>query len=551
MNKLRILFFFFLFGLGSIIVRLFYIQVISPEFYSADYTKTSRIEPNRGKILDRNHDPIALNQTKYRLFVEPKKVEDRDYLIQLLEDELKMDEATLEARIDMTKDWVAIQSNLDKETKEKLETYHLEDFGFEQEQQRYYPEASLAAHLVGFLGKDSDSESIGYFGLEGYYNKDLAGLPGVLKSERDMFGRPIFSGNQERVEAEDGRDIVLTIDKSVQQIIKEHLKKGVERFKAKSGCVIAADPATMELLGLVCLPDFDPEQYYEFTEADFINWTISSVYEPGSTFKPLIVAAALEEGLVKPTDLFNEKGPVKIGNYTIRNWDDKYDGKISITHILEKSSNVGMVYIGDKLGKEKMHEYISKYGFGNKTQIDLQGESSGKIKPLSTWYPIDEATMPFGQGISVTGIQLVRSFAALINGGNLMRPYVVKEVIEGDNVKIREPEVQKKVLSERTSRTIKNMLVSVVNNAEVKWNMPAGYTFGGKTGTAQIAVEGAYDVSKTIASFIGFAPAEDPAFLMLVVIQEPESSSWGSETAAPLFFEIAEDLLIYLNVSPK
>ncbi|MDP4011640.1 MAG: penicillin-binding protein 2 [Candidatus Roizmanbacteria bacterium] len=551
MNKLRVLFFIFLFGFGAISVRLFYIQAISPEFYSADYTRTSRLEQNRGKILDRNHDPIALNQTKYRLFVEPKKVEDKDYLVKVLDDELEIGEATLEARIDLSKDWVAIQGNITKEKKEILEALNLEELGFEVEQQRFYPEASLAAHLVGFLGKNSEGGSVGYFGVEGYYDKDLTGLPGVLKSERDMFGKPIFSGNQDRVEADDGRDIVLTIDKSIQQIIKERLKKGVEKYNAKSGCVIVVDPMTMEILGLACLPDFDPEHYYEFTEGDFINWTISSVYEPGSTFKPLIVAAALEEGLVKPTDLFNEKGPVKIGGYTIRNWDDKYDGKISITHILEKSSNVGMVYIGSKLGKEKVYEYIGKYGFGSSTQVDLQGESSGQVKPLNLWYPIDEATTAFGQGISVTAMQLVRGFASLINGGNLMRPHVVKEVIEGDIIKTREPEVQNKVLSEKTSRTMRKILVGVVNNAEVKWNIPKGYTFGGKTGTAQIAVDGTYDASKTIASFIGFAPADNPAFLMLVVIQEPESSSWGSETAAPLFFDIAEDLLMYLNVSPK
>lgn len=550
MNKLRIILFIFLIGFGAITVRLFYIQIISPEFYSADYTKTTRLEPNRGKIFDRNNNPIAINQTKYRLFVEPHKITDRDFIIKVLDNELRIGEATLEARINMSKDWVAIQGNISKKTKEKFEDLKLEAFGFENEQQRYYPEASLAAHLVGFLGKDKEGGSIGYFGVEGYYNKDLMGLPGVLKSERDMFGRPIFSGNQERIEAEDGRDIVLTIDKSIQHIIKEHLKKGINRFKAKSGCVIAVDPSTMEILGLVCLPDFDPEDYYKFTEIDFKNWAISSVYEPGSTFKPLIMAAALEENVVDPNDLFNEKGPVEIGNYTIRNWNDKYEGKITVKHILEKSSNVGMVYIGDKLGKEKVHEYIGKYGFGNLTQIDLQGEVSGQVKPLSSWYPIDEATMAFGQGISVTGIQLVRSFASLINGGYLMKPYVVKGVSKGDEVKTREPEVQQRVISEKTSRIMKKMLVSVINNAEVRWDIPKGYIFGGKTGTAQIAVEGAYDVSKTIASFIGFAPADHPVFLMLVVIQEPESSSWGSETAAPLFFDIAEDILLYLNIQP-
>ncbi|KKQ38657.1 MAG: Peptidoglycan glycosyltransferase [Candidatus Roizmanbacteria bacterium GW2011_GWA2_37_7] len=551
MNKLRFLFLIFLAGFAAIAVRLFYIQVLRPEFYTADYTRTSKIEPNRGRILDRNHEPIAINQTKYRLFVEPQKIEDRDYLIKVLDDELEIGEATLEARINMSKNLVAIQGNVSKQKKETIEKLKLEELGFENEQQRFYPEASLAAHLVGFLGKNSNGDSIGYFGVEGYYDKDLTGLPGVLKSERDMFGRPIFSGSQKRIEAADGRDIVLTIDKSVQHIMKEHLKKGVEQFHAKSGCVIAVNPSTMEILGLVCLPDFDPEYYYEFTESDFSNWSISSVYEPGSTFKPMIMAAAIEEGAVEPIDLFNEKGPVEIGGYTIRNWNDKYEGKITITHILEKSSNVGMVYIGDKLGKENLYKYINLYGFGSPTQIDLQGETSGKVKPLSSWYPIDTATMAFGQGISVTGMQLVRAFASLINGGYLMRPYVVKEVIEGDTVKVREPQIQKQVLSKQTSKIMKKMLSSVINNAEVRWNMPKGYTFGGKTGTAQIAVEGTYDVSKTIASFIGFAPADNPAFLMLVVIQEPESSSWGSETAAPLFFEIAEDLLIYLNVQPS
>ncbi|QQS43776.1 penicillin-binding protein 2 [Candidatus Roizmanbacteria bacterium] len=552
MNRLRIIFGFFSLVLLTIIVRLFFLQIIAPTYYSADYTTTKKISPERGRILDRNHEPLAVNQTKYLLYVEPKLVSNKDYVVKVLDDILQMGEATISARIKMDKNWVAVKGSIDKETKQKIEGLSLEAVGFQEEEERFYPEASLAAHLTGFLGKDSDGESVGYFGVEGYYDKDLAGLPGVLKSERDMMNRPIFLGSQERVEANNGRDIILTIDKSVQHIIKQHLKDGVEKYKAKSGCAIAVKPQTMEVLGLSCLPDFDPEEYFDFSERDFVNWTISSTYEPGSTFKPLVMAAAIEEGKVKPDQMFDEDSAVTIGGYTIRNWNDKYEGKITMTHVLEKSSNIGMVYIGKQLGNELLHKYITdKYGFGDYTQIDLQGEATGQVKTLDSWYPIDAATMSFGQGISVTGMQLVRAFASVINGGYLMRPYVVKEVIEDGQTKTREPVIQKRVLSEKTSATMRKMLVSTVNHAEAKWNIPEGFTFGGKTGTAQVAVQGTYDASKTIASFIGFAPADDPAFLMLVVIQEPESSSWGSETAAPLFFDIAEDLLIYYNVAPQ
>ncbi len=548
MNKIRILFLLICFGLIAVIVKLFFIQILYPSIFAADYINTSKIMPNRGKILDRNFEPMAINQTKYLLYVEPQKMKNKDDLIEGIDKVLKIGEATLEARIDPSKVWVSVKGNIEKDKKTELEALKIPGIGFEEETHRFYPEASLSAHLLGFLGKDKDGEPIGYFGLEGYYNRDLTGLPGVLKSERDLFNRPIFIGTQEKVDADDGRDFVMTIDKSVQHIIKTHLKEGVEKFKAKSGCVIAANPNTMEIIGLACLPDYDPGAYYEFTEKDFINSTISSGYEPGSTFKPLVMAAALEEGAVKATDRFKEDGAVTISGYRIQNWNDKYEGNISISRILEKSSNVGMVYLGEKLGDKKLYDYIKKFGFGEYTNIDLQGETTGQVKTLDTWYPIDAATMSFGQGILVTPMQLLRAFAAVINGGNLMRPYVVKEVVENGYHKVREPQVQRRVLSKKTSDIMRKMLVDTVNNAEAKWDIPEGFTFGGKTGTAQIAFDGKYDSAKTIASFIGFAPAENPQFLVFVVINEPESSSWGSETAAPLFFDIAKDLLIYYNI---
>lgn len=551
MSNLRPIFIIFLCSFVAIIIRLFFIQVISAEFYSADYTKTRTIIPDRGKILDRNLEPLTVNQTKYLLYARPKEIVNKTEAVEKIDKVLELGEATLESRLDMSKVWVSIKGNISKEKKEQLEAAKLKGIGFEEEEHRFYPEASLAAHLIGFMGKDKVGESVGYFGVEGYYNQDLAGLPGVIKSERDVFNKPIFIGSQQRVGAENGRDFILTIDKTVQHLVKDKLRQGVEKFKAKSGCVIAVNPKTMEILALSCLPDFDPETYYEFNEGYFKNWTISDVYEPGSTFKPLVMAAGIEEKVIDPNGFFDESGPVRIGGYTVRNWNDKYEGKISITHILEKSSNVGMVHVGAELGNKKLDEYVHKYGFGELTNVDLQGETAGQVKPLKSWYPIDAATTAFGQGISVTAMQLIRGFAAVINGGYLMRPYVVRGVIENGDVRIREPQVQRRVISEETSKIMRKMLVSTVAHAEAKWKIPEGFTFGGKTGTAQIAVQGTYDASKTIASFIGFAPAEDPKFLMLVVIQEPESSSWGSETAAPLFFDIAKDLLVYYNVAPE
>ena len=524
--------------------------MLNAKTYTADYLTTKKLYPERGKILDRNLEPLAVNQLTFQLFAEPKHINNRSYLIDTLDSVLSIGESTLEARIDMKKDWVAIRNNITTEQKAAIEKSGVKGLGYSEQYIRYYPEASLSAHILGFVGKNSEGENTGYFGIEGFYDKELAGLPGFMKSERDLIGRPIFFGTQERTASEDGRDLILTLDKAVQNIIKKKLITGLESYKAKEGCIIVADPMSMEILGLTCLPDFDPDQYYKFTEQDFKNPAISNLYEPGSIFKPLIVAAGVESKSIKPDEVYDEDGPVEIGGFQIRTWDNKYEGKVSMTRILEKSSNTGMVYIGDKMGDDKVLEYIKKFGFGRITDIDLQGEVGGYLKPREEWYPIDFATATFGQGIAVTPIQMVRAFSAIVNGGYLYRPYIVKEIIDGQKERKREPKVVQRVVSKRTSDILKKMLVSTVENGEIKWAKPKGYKIGGKTGTAQVAIKGHYDASKTIASFIGFAPADNPRFVALVVLREPGSSQWGSETAAPLFFEVAKELLVYFNIPP-
>ena len=550
MIKFRILFIGFLFVFLIIIIKLVSFQISSNSNYS-NYFKTSKIFPKRGKIFDRNKQPLAVNQTLYRLAIEPQKIKDVNNFINELAPLLKIDHASLEAKIDRTKQWQLIKTTLSKETMSKVTQLKQTGIIFEEESNRYYPEASLAAHLIGFVGKNSENDPVGYFGVEGYYNKDLSGLPGLLRSERDLSNNPIFAGTQEMLEAEDGRDLFLTIDKAVQMIIKGRLKKAMKIYQVREGCVIVVDPLNLEVLGLSCLPDFDAEEYYKFDETFYKNSALTNLYEPGSTFKPLIVAAAIQEKAIKPNDIYNETGPLQFGEYQIQTWNNKYEGKISITRILEKSSNVGMVYIGEKLGNKKIYEYLNDYGFGKKTDIDLQGEFVNQIKPFNNWYPIDFATATFGQGIAVTPLQMIKAFASLINGGQLLQPHVVRQINNKGEVRNIQKKLVKKVLGTQTSNIIKKMLQSTVENGEISWAIPKGYLMGGKTGTAQVAIKGHYDPSKTIASFIGFAPVSNPKFLTLVILKEPKTSQWGSETAAPLFFEIAKDLIVYYNIASE
>lgn len=550
--KTKLLFVGFLLIYALIIARLFYLQIFTPVSIDNDlYLKSRKINPERGKIYDTNMTPLVLNQNNYLLYLEPKKIENKEKLIESLSKTLKIEEASMEARIDMNKDWISITSRVSEEKKAEIENLKIEGVGFQPQMKRYYPEASLSAHLLGFVGKKADGDDLGYFGIEGFYNLDLTGLPGVLDSERDLFGRPIFVGVQNKVSAENGRDLVLTIDKTIQEISKKRISEGLERYRAKQGCIIVANPNTMAILSLVCLPDYDLDQYYSFTESFFKNPVVSEVYEPGSIFKPLIVGAAIQEKKIRPQDTYNEEGPIKIGEYQIKTWDEKYEGEITMTRILEKSSNVGMVYIGEKLGRENIYRYMDKFGFGKITGIDLQGEVSGYIKPKSDWYPIDYSTATFGQGIAVTPIQMIRAFASLINGGNLMKPYVVEKILsKKGEIKIQ-PKIERKIFSKTTSEVVKKMLVSTVENAEVKWDRPKDIKIGGKTGTAQVAIQGHYDPSKTNASFIGFLPADKPEFIVLVMFKEPKTSQWGSETAAPVFFEVAKDLIVYYGITPN
>lgn len=540
-----------------VVSKLFFWQVISYSKLAAaaeaQHFTSLTIPAIRGDILASDGSILVTNQPAYLVYAEPPKIKDKNSFASAISKILDLPQASVSSQINNDKAfWVPLKKKVDEDVVEKIKQLNLEGIGFEKEGKRYYPEASMSAHLLGFVASDSNGQDRGYFGLEGYYDKELRGRDGFLRQEKDPFGSPIIIGEGERIEAENGRTLKLFIDKVIQMIVEEKLKKAIERFGAKGGLVIVMDPKTGAVLSMASFPSYDQAKFFDFPKEIYKNPAVANTYEPGSTFKSLIMAAALNEGVVKPNTTVDEKGPVNIAGYDIRTWDNKYHGEITMTQVLQYSSNVGMVSVANKLGKEKMLEYIKKFGFGNVTNIDLEEETSPELRKDNDWREIDLATVSFGQGIAVTPIQMIRAVSALANGGKLIEPHIVSEITDnyGNTTKIK-PKIVRQVIREGTAKVITEMLVSSVEAGEAHYKLPKGFRIAGKTGTAQIPVKGHYDEEKTIASFVGFAPADDPKFAMIVTITEPTSSPWGSETAAPLFIDIATDLLSYYKVFPR
>lgn len=554
MKKFKSVFIFFIIGYILVLLSLLRIQFFTTNYADmAAYVRKNVITAKRGEVFDTNGEVLSGSLVKYDLTIDPLFFKASSEQLKKIASVLSEDIASLEARLGAGSDrWAMLANDVPMEKYLALRTMGFSGLYADQRLHRVYPEASLAGVLTGFVGKDAEGKQVGYYGLEGYYESELKGLDGYYEGERDPLARPLFFGYQDQLGSQDGRDLYLTIDKSVQQITKSIVLKGMELHKPKELCIVVADPKNMAILALSCLPDYDPREYGKFPDATYRNALISDVYEPGSTFKPIIVASAIEAKAITPTEILDESGPVEVGDYSIRTWDNKYRGSIAIPDILAKSSNVGMVRIGQKLGDEGVFATLTRYGFGTETGIDLQGEVPGSVRAKGDWYPIDYATATFGQGLAITPIQLVTAFASVINGGELVRPYVVSKMSDGVKTSIHpQRTVVRRVISESNSRIMRKMLEYTVENAEYKWQKPAGYRFGGKTGTAQIPIEGKYDTSKTIASFVGFAPVDNPKFIALVILKEPTTSSWGSETAAPLFFDLAKELISYYNIPPE
>ena len=449
--------------------------------------------------------------------------------------------------------WIPLAGKLTQPERWQLEALNIDNLFFEEEQIRLYPEASMSSHLLGFVGSNEQGKDIGLYGLEGYYQTELAGRPGIIKQEKDAFNQPILSGQFQKQDQRDGRQLQLHVDKSLEFLIEKKLELALEKYQAKAGSVTVMDPYSGAILAMASRPGYDPGEFTRYGPQLYLNPVIADAFEPGSVFKVFVMAAALEEKAIKPETICDIcAGPIKIDKYTINTWDNQYRPNSTVIDILVHSDNVGMVFVGQKLGLDKFLDYFHRFGFTEKTGIDLQDESVPEAKPDEQWSYVDLATASFGQGFVITGMQLLQAVSAIANGGQLITPKLVNKVIGSDGKEISIPtQIKQNVVSAETAKIVTSMMVSAAKSGEAQWTSVKGYQIAGKTGTAQVAVGGKYAEKKTNASFIGFAPADKPKFAMLVTLKEPQSSQWASETAAPLWFSIAQDLLNHFNIVPE
>ena len=443
--------------------------------------------------------------------------------------------------------WIKRKASTDEIT--HLKKSALSGVRFRSEQKRFYPKRELAANVIGFVGTDD----YGLAGIEQTYQKKLKGMVYSQPIEQDGRGRNIQNlGSLSRSNL-GNYDLMLTLDEVIQFNAEYHLKKQVERYKADSGMAVVMNPNSGEIYAMANVPQFNPNNYNKFTPETRKNNTVVSSYEPGSIFKPIVAAAALDNGIPQPRDkFFCENGSFKIGGRNIGEASGHKYGSLSMQEIIAKSSNIGAIKIAQKLGKDSFYEYIRKFGFGEKTSIRLPGVSSGLLGKRKNWNERSLASISFGQEIAVTPLQMVVALSAIANGGTLMEPHIAKALMrDGKIIKEIKPKKIRRVISEKTSRQMMEILKFVVENGTGKKAAIDGFEVAGKTGTAQKYITETQSYSKTefISSFIGYAPADDPRLAILVMIDNPKGRHWGGVVAAPVFVKIAEKSLRHLNVT--
>ncbi|HYM65346.1 MAG TPA: penicillin-binding protein 2, partial [Candidatus Sulfotelmatobacter sp.] len=499
---LGIVFLFFL-----VILRLFYWQFVKASELSSiaqkQYGTTVTTTPQRGLIKTSDGFPIASNKISYLLFANPKEVKQKSETASFLSSILSLDIASVSSSLAQDRFWVPIKYGVSSDIKAKIEKEKLQGIGFNLGYDRFYPEASMAANVLGFVGKDDQGQDKGYFGLEGYYDRLLRGKEGIALEVHDAFGRPILAKMNQTSGEVDGENLILSIDRSIQFLAEKKLKEGVEKYGATSGMVGIMNPKTGQILAMAAYPNFDQRDYQDYSDELYKNPFISDLYEPGSTFKPIVMSSALNSKLVTPETKCNAcAGPVTVSGYDIHTWNDKYIPNINMTQVIQHSDNTGMVFVAQKLGLNRMIDYLDKFGIGDTTGIDLQGEVSSPLRPKSQWYAVDLATTGFVQGISVTPIEILNAIAAIANGGVRMEPHLVEAIESPDGTLVRiPPKVIDSPITSEASKVMTEIMVNAVNKGEASWARLKGYRIAGKTGTASIPIQGHYDSTQTIASF--------------------------------------------------
>ncbi len=501
----------------------------------------------RGAILDREGRKLAISLSTRSTYLSPKLLPDPKATVKVLSEYLGVDEPLLLEKINRNQNFVWVKRKVEREDYEKIKKLHLPGVGFCKEFKRVYPKGILASHVLGFV----DIDGKGLEGIERKNNKLLKGESGWYILIKDAKGRVIPSLERERKRAREGLNLILTIDERIQEIVEEELEKVYKKFNASSATAIVMEPFSGEILGLANRPTFNPNFPGSYP-ADFRrNRAITDFFEPGSVFKIVTAAAALEEKVVEPEEsIFCENGKWLYQKHYLH--DHKPHKNLSFQEVIAKSSNIGTVKVALRLGERKVYQYARNFGFGERTGIDLPGEVRGILRPPHKWSKYSLAAIPIGQEVAVTPIQAICALAAIANGGWYVRPYLLKEIKDSQGISVRKIKPQgRRIVSKNTAMTLTSILKEVIEEGGTgPLARVYNYTVAGKTGTGQKVVNGRYSHSKFLSSFIGYAPAENPKVIVLVMVDEPKPLYYGSLVAAPAFREITRRILSYLEVPP-
>jgi cell division protein FtsI (penicillin-binding protein 3) len=549
-------------GFALVALRLVYLQVFQRAELAAraerQQERLVKLEPKRGTIYDRMHRELAVSLDVDSIYGVPAEIENPRAVAQRLSAILHENPRVLERRLAGDKHFVWLSRKVEPVKAEKVKALGSREIGSLLESKRFYPNKTLAGPLLGFTGMDNE----GLEGLERAYDKVLHGVSGWMIAEKDAVGRTVFPGGSGfwfRQQTKPGNDIILTIDEVIQHITEKELDAALASSHAKGGVCIVMNPDNGEVLALSVRTAahgrqaFNPNEPQRYKPADWRNRTVTDAFEPGSIFKVVLASAALEERVVHPLERIDcSAGKIQLADRVIK--DAHENGVLTFTDVIADSSNVGTIKVAMRLGKERLSKYISDFGFGHKTGVDLPGEIPGLLKDYRAWSGVSIGSIAIGQEIGVTPMQMAAAYCALANGGMLMKPYIVSEIVDRDGGEGKKfgPQPVRRVISEETCAKVNKILQRVVESGTGQKARPAGYTAAGKTGTAQKIDQktGVYSKKDYVSSFVGFVPAVSPKLVILVMVDTPEGVVWGGSVAAPVFKAVAEQSLAYLQVAP-
>ena len=539
---------FFLLSLTLLLIRLFYLQGIQRNFYfkiaNEQHIVSTEVQPRRGTIYDRNMQILAVNINVDSVFANSRVIKDKESAAAAVARVLKLDEKSVLEKLSRDKGFVWIKRKISPQESQELKALKIKGIELVEESKRVYPDKSLACHLLGAVNIDNN----GLEGVEYNYNDYLKGSSGWLITTQDAKRKLLESYQYEFIPPTNGMNVVLTIDEIIQSIAERELYKAYEKHNAKAASIVVIDPRTGAVLALANLPNFDLNDLNKRHPDSIRNRCINDFFEPGSIFKVVTASALLEDGLVRLYDkIFCENGEYKLGRNTLH--DVHPYGLLTFKEVIEKSSNIGTVKAARLLGPDKMYKYIKLFGFTSRTGIDLPGEVVGINRPVERWSKVSMNAIPMGQEVTVTAVQLAVAMAVVANNGLYVRPRIVKEIVSENGEVIKEfpPVIARKVISPKTAVYMRYILNGVVENGTGKKARVDEFRVGGKTGTAQKIEGGTYSHSKFIASFIGFAPYEKPLLAVAVCVDEPHPVYYGGDVSAPVFRNVVEETLKYLN----